>query len=368
MFDPNDILLLTLNAEQRNNHLAFRQTEQEYSFFYDETNNVRKFYIKSNKFNCPTDDNFVLGGIFYNTNRNSIDFENLFSSLHLQKNINEVKLKHIGTGDFPCILNSPRLNNIFNWLLANNIYIHYVNVDIFYWGVVDIVDSVDEIDLSYNRELKDSMYHIIRNDRSSFLALCDKYCYPNIKREELVEYKREMYSFINKNKYVVYHTFKDFFDKFIDAFMESDNFDFIMDEEDHMLIKNFSPFYIERLTNFSNAKHILDDEEAIREEISRHDLDELKPIDFKFVDSNSLREIQLSDIIAGFLGKFFTYIKNASWEDLDKVKENLSSLQKENLRLFVGLVNSSEQLTPLSINSISSLYDFGKAGHFLHDA
>lgn len=367
MCDPDDIRLYMLSDWQRDCHLAFRKIEQEYSFFYDETNNIRKFYLKSNKFNSPTDDNFVLGGIFYNTNRNSINFENLFSSLRLHKNIIDVKFRHICNGDFTGMLDSVRLNIILNWILSNNIYIHFENLDMFYWGIVDIVDSVERLDHLHNLELKDNLYHVIRNDRSTFLSLCDKYCYPNIKREELVDYKNEMYSFFNKNKHIIQPIFLELFDGFIDAFMASEYFDFIMDEEDRILINNFSHFYVDQLTKFKNAKHILDEEKTISEIIAPLAQSDLKDVDFKFVDSQSLREIQLSDIIVGFLGRYFTYIKNTSLEDLEKVKENLSGSQKNNLRLFIELIIKSEQLTPLSTSSITSFYDLEKSRRFLQD-
>ena len=52
------------------------KNEKNYTFFYDETNNIRKFFLKDNKFNTEKDDNWVLGGIYYDTN-NKKDFEEL---------------------------------------------------------------------------------------------------------------------------------------------------------------------------------------------------------------------------------------------------------------------------------------------------
>jgi len=36
-----------------------------YTFYYDETNNIRKFYIRKTDFNSTFTDNFVLGGLVH---------------------------------------------------------------------------------------------------------------------------------------------------------------------------------------------------------------------------------------------------------------------------------------------------------------
>jgi hypothetical protein len=36
-----------------------------YTFYYDETNNIRKFYLRETDFNSTFTDNFVLGGLVH---------------------------------------------------------------------------------------------------------------------------------------------------------------------------------------------------------------------------------------------------------------------------------------------------------------
>ena len=64
-----------------------------FTFYYDETNNIRKFYVRKIDFNSYFNSNFVLGGLVYQ--RSSPNIKLLFDRLNLQKNITEVKLKHI---------------------------------------------------------------------------------------------------------------------------------------------------------------------------------------------------------------------------------------------------------------------------------
>ena len=57
-FEINDDLLILEQYPEANLYA-------KYHFFYDETNNIRKFYLKDNKFNSDCLDNFVLGGIVF---------------------------------------------------------------------------------------------------------------------------------------------------------------------------------------------------------------------------------------------------------------------------------------------------------------
>jgi hypothetical protein len=71
----------------------------KYTFYYDETNNIRKFYVKEQDFNTSFDLTFVLGGLVH-SNRTKPEIETLFEGIRLQKSISEIKLKHLATGDF----------------------------------------------------------------------------------------------------------------------------------------------------------------------------------------------------------------------------------------------------------------------------
>ncbi|MBD8521269.1 hypothetical protein [Lysinibacillus fusiformis] len=65
--------------------------DEKFKFYYDETNNPRKIWIKQNKFNSPVNKNFVLGGIVIDENRFFGNLDDLNKKLNLPKNINEIK-------------------------------------------------------------------------------------------------------------------------------------------------------------------------------------------------------------------------------------------------------------------------------------
>ena len=78
-----------------------------YTFYYDETNNIRKFYVRETDFNSAFTDNFVLGGLVHEGP--APDVQPLIDSFKLQKSVKEVKFKHIAKGDFIDCLRSQNL-------------------------------------------------------------------------------------------------------------------------------------------------------------------------------------------------------------------------------------------------------------------
>ena len=124
--------------------------DNEYTFFYDETNNSRLFRITETDFNVSKDEDFVLGGLVYEGKHKAFDIEKLLQSLRLQPTMKEVKRKHIAPGNsFLECVNSRKLQTLLEWIIENKIYIHFMSMNNLYYGVVDIVDSlIDDTELS----------------------------------------------------------------------------------------------------------------------------------------------------------------------------------------------------------------------------
>ena len=66
--------------------------DANYTLYYDETNNTKRFIIRENCFNVDANTHFVLGGI---EAHNDITFDELKNLFQLQKNVIEVKSHHI---------------------------------------------------------------------------------------------------------------------------------------------------------------------------------------------------------------------------------------------------------------------------------
>ena len=91
-----------------------------YTFYYDETNNIRKFYVREFDFNSAFTENFVLGGLVHEGS--APDVLPLIDSFKLQSTIKEVKFKHIAKGNFLDCLQSPKLNLFLKFIKNSKLY------------------------------------------------------------------------------------------------------------------------------------------------------------------------------------------------------------------------------------------------------
>ena len=169
--------------------------DNEYTFFYDETNNSRLFRITETDFNASKDEDFVLGGLVYEEKHKAFDMEKLLQSLRLQPTMKEVKRKHIAPGNsFLECINSRKLQTLLEWIIENKIYIHFMAMNNLYYGVVDIVDSlIADTELSglpweYITHMKNALYKYINADIAYIHEVFLHYGYPNIADESVREF------------------------------------------------------------------------------------------------------------------------------------------------------------------------------------
>jgi len=373
---------LTENKKNVINHMEYENIDNKYTFFYDETNNIRKLFLKENgKVNIQLKElnqNFLLGGICYEdtTTLISVDFEKLKSDLYLDKKIIEdnleIKFKHIAKGDFLKCLKSKKLKTFLEWIISNNLYIHYSSLDIFYWSIVDIIESSVEYypyfqyeDLNYFKKL---LYEIAKVDLENFLNILFKYDYPNIKTKKNKKFLNEIIKYIDKHKKYLIESEKITNDveifTLIDILRSAKNKELVFIENNISLelIDEFGSFYQRPLGLFKNSKHIFDIEEEVINHFNQFEFYDGETIidNYIFKDSKDDFLIQVSDITVGFLGKYMTFINELKFSEINKVKDNLNSLQKDNMTLLFKLLIQSKLKTKAFVHHIAPLTEIEK--------
>jgi len=342
--------------------------DSPFTFYYDETNNIRKFYVRENDFNSSFNSNFVLGGLVYEGTRP--DIKPLFDKLKLQKNITEVKLKHIAKGEFLDCLKSEKLNIFLKYLLDNDLHIHYSSLNILYWSIVDIVDSAIansevamQLDLNFSNHLKNDLYKLSKLEIESVIELFYNSDYPNLKKESVLEFIEELTSIFDE--YIdmqEFHLGLESLRQILKEAKKRDSLPFIMDEEDRILIENFSQFYLRPIYLFKNSNHIFDNEVAISEILASYKIiDDSKEIkNYSFVDSQSDLFIQASDIFVGLMGKFASYINTSSREKIISDFDSLSEKQLSNIDVLINLIGKSNSKNVAFLHSIDSYEELTK--------
>lgn len=251
--------------------------DAEYNFFYDETNNIKKFHIKNGDFNHSFDINFVLGGLLYEGEQPEVD--TLFSGLKLQKTTKEIKLNHIAKGDFLDCLKSQKLQYFLKFLLVSKFMVHYSTINVLYYSIVDIVDSAvantdgEGIGFDLLWLMKNDLYKLCKLEQEAVAALFYKYQYPNIKADGILDFIYELTSlFVDYEDTEEFHLGLVSLKQILKESKRKKTLPFVMDEQDHVLLKEFYHFYLRPLYVFKNSKHVFDNEDEIKETFDKYEL------------------------------------------------------------------------------------------------
>ncbi|HDU3663266.1 TPA: hypothetical protein RFW42_004825 [Klebsiella pneumoniae subsp. pneumoniae] len=376
-----------------------------YTFYYDESNNVRKLYLskKIDGYNVDHDEdkntgvNFILGGVAHKGYSSTADFSVLKKAIMLQPTAKEIKLRQIATGDFIFMLNSRRLTGFLEWLNESDLFVQYFNLNMEYWSYLDIIEDCilfclekkllrfyDEIQFRKYQDLhKDELYKVILNDKPSFIKELKSFDYPYLRGKEqeflkvmfnmTAEYAEKIFNFplSTQDEKLQINSLCDLFEMCIENGMKE--FDFTLDDRfgedakdnDNYILDAFSFFYRHRATEFSQSKHIFDVEEIVKEEFDKqkeHD-EELAKVDISFVVSDDNYFVQVSDVIAGLFQRYFHYINANKLIDVKAVRESLNPLQLKNMELFKSLISKSDDE-----NDSFLFYVMSKSEHEKHIA
>lgn len=246
--------------------------EEEIHFYYDESNNCRKFWLDSEKtdFNHDFRADFVLAGIASKTEF-QIPFEELKQRLKLQNNVNELKSKRLFEGkDFLQCMRMKRVTALIELFSDYDLYIHYSHVNNFFYTIVEILDSIttpDEISefgFDYFR-LKTTFYNMLFPNIDKVVQIMIKYSYPNIKTEQIEDFCNELL-----NVFDLRYTQKPD-EKFISGALkrasQSTEMLFIQHNTDFVMQEDYSIFYVDPILKFSKAVHHFDEELSIQDKV-----------------------------------------------------------------------------------------------------
>lgn len=347
-------------------------TDANATFYYDETNNIRKLYIGAQGLNVAELKVFILGGVVHTGEPPPFDLLSLRAAMQIQKTALEIKLEHVARGSFLDLLRSRKLATFLRWLLESDLLIHYHDLDPFYWSVVDIVDSLllgigNPMLMMHHVWLKSDLAEILRVDTTATVSLFRRHGYPGLMPEAREPFLRELIQIFNDHSEVIPAPNAELLRQVLWAGLELDDLTFIEGDMPHRLIEDFSMFYLTRIAVFNRATHILDIEESIRDRLAAlHIMRAGQPAThFHFVDSKTEPGIQLSDVVVGLLGKMHTYFTNTPRDKVAKDRDSLAGISIENAALLRDCISRSHDQNIAFLNHVASQYDLQKIDVFL---
>lgn len=334
-------------------------------FYYDETNNARKVWIRENDFNVPVNKDFVLGGVMHFGEFSLDEVSRLKQELCLQKSAPELKFKHIGMGkDFLGCLAEPKVKLFLQWLYSSDLYVHFSNVNNLYWAIVDIIDTVEEpAYVPFAFDLKKSLYKVACTNYSDFYRLLVSCNYPNVIGQDIRRFYQGIIDFVENIPGELSFEME-MLRQNLKSARKQKELVFLQGNEEKTVVDSYFNFYIRPLGIFPTAKHIFDNEFQIE--------DQLKPyafscngasINYEFVNSVNTPLIQVSDCVVGLMGKYFEFLNGCNVHQLQQILDALTSQQRATLSLLIKTMKKSENLSKLLFCSVESReeHDVGAA-------
>ena len=356
-WDDQSKFIKTVSTEL--NHI--KAANESLVFFYDESNNIRKYHNKNGSFNTSEYQNFSLGGIVLINSLEDKDFNELTEILDFGKNDHfyEFKLKHflVKKGDnFIGKINSQKLSTLLEYLyLKQGVFVHFIILNYFYYGIVDIVDTLFESGQVPTKNdsdnLKTFIYTKMVVDYNYWSQKFWEYDYPNVSTEQMVNFLDDLISYFVKvrTSTTMEHKLKD---RFINLCswrkreLRDNTHTLLSGNNPNSLVDTLSEVYQARVMVYDRSYHIFDDEYSIGEKWKKIGFYEWG-IDkrFEFRKSETDVRIQISDVLAGIIARLFDFLSQISSiaelaNTLRKIPDNSSSYKV--LRYLFLLISKSD--------------------------
>lgn len=364
---------IVIQANEHRGASAQPSWDARLHMYYDETNNIRRLTLSEVGLNAPADKTFAIAGIALKPGQMLSGWDDLRRAMGIQANSTEIKFKHVALPDYEAALGSRKLSIFLDWLIQSDILVHYSVLDVLYWSVLDIIESLmvdDRFKISeVHKELKNELHFAVTMDPKAFMALLHGFSYPNLKRREVGSFLSCVLSFVNrrvpKNRSAAMKVLKEILRRAAKA--PGLELEFLHDNGQGELIGDFSIHFMHCLYVFKHASHVLDREtniERIMQQFEIRDGDRL--VDYCFEDSEKEIGIQASDVIAGLLGRHFTYLQQHSLPELHDALARFSERQLTNLGLLRELIHRSDTFSDGLLHAVYPLDTGYKNDAFLH--
>lgn len=346
-----------------------------YTFYHDETNNIKKLRLDAQGLNVAEPAIFVLGGVVHNGAPRLLDIQPLRDAMRIQQSAGEIKLKHVAKGDFLDLLKSDKLTTFLQWVSDSGLMVHYHALDPLYWSLIDIMDSIlhrlgEPRLMEAHAALKADLATLLRANLPAMTGIFFRYNYPDLAPENRKPFLDELLGLLEHSEDVLPEFNAMMLKGMLQAGCNLPSLDFIEGLTPHLLIESFAVFYLTRIAVFKYSNHVLDMEDSIRDKIEA-----MKPssngkavTNYRFADSKSEPGIQISDVVVGLIGKMHSYFAQTPRRDVADARVLLSGTSLKNAKLLRDLIDASHAENIAFLNHVSSTGDVDKMNLFLQNS
>lgn len=337
------------------------------TFYYDETGNCGKFILREDGVNSPSalNDDFILGGVAFSGNKCPVNPEELISKLKIQADELKFKNIYVKKNNFLEFMGTNRVSIYVDWLYNSGLYIHYATINNLYYGLVDMVDSLWQVQpqfcfsMEWGLLLKSSLYNFCKEHLEDTLNLFYRYNYPNIEREKVDDFCFDFCSLIRSynNEGTERGFYVEAFRQMFKYAAKKGELTFLHDNENNILVDGYWSLYQGRCENYKNAIHHFDYEKVILKKLEDFPLIEnnIPFVNYDFVDSKQNKMIQICDVFVGLMSKLFKFLDETPLDLIKTLKKESNSNTLENMQKIHDLIIRSENFHKMMIQNISDV-------------
>ena len=216
-----------------------------------------------------------------------------------------MKSHHIYNGVFADCLKSERLERFLDLLIENDWHIHFNSLNVLYWSIVDILDSIDGFVSQIPANIymfKDLFYRVMKSNLSSFFDLVLKYRYPNIDSQDITAFMKDLIFMCKLYNYSSGDAELGLIE-WLEMGSRQKELVFVQDEEELVMLTELSLLYRSEISTWINSRLIMDNEIDIIYDFKKNPVSVDGKIlnNYIFVDSKTDTMVQLSDVAVGIV-------------------------------------------------------------------
>ena len=335
----------------------------KYSFYYDETGNVRKFKLTENGVNADEgiSNDFILGGVLFKGDAPPSDINTLFDDFNIKTS--EIKFKTLaGRGvDFWKTIQKRPIQQYLKWLGDSGLYVHFATLNNMYFSIVDMIDSIFVTQPQFNfgpewvHLLKASWHRFVVAHLDEILPIFYSYNYPSLAKADIKDFCYDLSDLIQS--YGDNDFYLESFRQLLKTNGRKGELLFIEDNTPGLLVENYSSLRDGRCAFYKDSMHYFDGEAEAESSLENtiFTLNGKKISNYKFLDSKEERLIQISDVWVGLMGRLFFMLDQSSPDLINSKMRSLNETQKECVRIIHSLIARSERLYIALIQNVNSV-------------
>ena len=283
---------------------------------------------------------------------------------------NELKSTKDLKGSFIEILRKDNLRKILHLIHDKEWHIHFIIVQVLYYGFVDIVDSISGLEAD-PFTFKAELYKVLKKYPDKTISIFKKYKYPNVSNKDKKNFLAELLTLIDgvineDTKKGIFNPLLCILRNCVDKAKEQKELTFIQNETTHEWVGDFVQFYRQEILLFHNKTLIFDEEKQVMKALASKEIEinNRKASNYCFKESTFAPMIQVCDYVVCLLRKYLMFLDRLETEvNADILR--FDEIQMSNFKLLNSVLADSLNYNPLFVHFIASQHTIAKYHKYL---